>query len=483
MSFFSRNHRVKIKGIYFQNYSVFILPQLAFKNLTLTLFGLFLCAISLLCAAPAKALSITEIRFGEQASQTRMVIELDSPSDFSAFMLNDPFRLVVDLPRYHWQAGTITKPKSGLIKDVRTGTLNPAMSRLVVDLSKPAGIISAFTLPPNDTSPNRLVIDFKPILASDIDVTLKKRFGKLTQSTADKLLVSGADSAPKIQKATKVNAPQTTHNLKLAAPTKTQQGQIPEPKHKPNFTALPKVIQSATPSAPVPKSPLRKPHIVIDAGHGGQDPGAIGLGNVYEKRITLAAAKELKRQLEDTGRYTVSLTRDNDRFIKLHERIKIARKKDADMFLSLHADSIADKNVRGFSIYTLSNKASDRQTAKLARRENRADLIAGVDLTHEDKEVSDILIDLAMRDTMNQSKFFANLVVDTLPQKGIKVLGRPHRYAGFAVLKAPDIPSVLVELGFMSNKEDVRLLNTSRYRKKLASALVYSINSYFDKTQ
>lgn len=224
-----------------------------------------------------------------------------------------------------------------------------------------------------------------------------------------------------------------------------------------------------------------KPMIVIDPGHGGDDPGAIGANGAKEKTVTLAAAKELKEKLEKSGRYRVHLTRSGDKFIKLQDRVKIGRNQGADLFISLHADSIDKPGVSGASIYTLSNTASDAQTAKLAARENRADLIAGVDLSHEDKEVANILIDLAMRDTMNQSKFFANTVVKQ--GQGIELLDKPHRYAGFAVLKAPDIPSVLIEMGFMSNKREVSQLSSPAYRAKIVNAVSGGIDAYFAKIQ
>lgn len=236
-----------------------------------------------------------------------------------------------------------------------------------------------------------------------------------------------------------------------------------------------------TPPATSRKTP--KPVIVIDPGHGGQDPGAIGAGGRREKDITLATSLELSRQLEATGRYRVHLTRSTDKFIKLQDRVAIGRKHGADLFISLHADSIDKPTVRGASIYTLSNKASDAQTAKLAARENQADLIAGVDLSHEDKEVANILIDLAMRDTMNQSKFFANTVVSHVQRNDIRLLEQPHRFAGFAVLKAPDVPSVLIEIGFMSNKSEVDQLSSPAYRQKIARSIASGIDAYFAKVQ
>jgi N-acetylmuramoyl-L-alanine amidase len=417
--------------------------------------------------APAYALSIDAVRFGIHPDKTRLVVEMDQISDFRAFTLDNPHRIVVDLPTYAWNAGNINKPKGSNVVDLRTGMLDQSTSRFVIDLSTPVNIQSAFVLPPSGNKPARLVIDFQTISPAEVTTAKQKRFGKLQTNNIE------------------TASPQTNTNFNVRVvkhSTPNTNNQTPDTASMVVPARKPKILtSSANINNTVIKSPRKKPHIVIDAGHGGQDPGAVSNSKVYEKRVTLAAAQALKQQLESTGRYTVSLTRDNDHYIKLYNRIKIARKREADMFISLHADSIGDKNVRGASIYTLSNKSSDAQTAKLAARENRADLIAGVDLTHEDKEVSDILIDLAMRDTMNQSKFFANTVVATLPKHGIKVLNKPHRYAGFAVLKAPDIPSVLIEMGFMSNEQDVRLLSSNNYRRKMASALVDSIDRYFQK--
>lgn len=421
---------------------------------------------------PAYALSVDAVRFGIHPDKTRLVIEMDQVSEFRAFTLDNPHRLVVDLPAYSWNAGTVKKLTGSNIQDLRTGILDQTTSRFVIDFKNPIGIQSAFVLPPAQNKPARLVIDFQVIKIADIAQEKKKRFGTLKNTQAENVTPPNN---------TNFNAKIIQHHASPpneAVTTNKAASSIIIPPRKPTI-----LTSSANINNAVIKSPLKKPLIVIDAGHGGQDPGAVSPNNLYEKRVTLAAAKILKEQLEATGRYKVFLTRENDRFIKLQQRVNIARRKNADMFISLHADSIGDKNVRGASIYTLSNKSSDAQTAKLAKRENRADLIAGVDLTHEDKEVSDILIDLAMRDTMNQSKFFANTVAETLPKHGIKILRRPHRYAGFAVLKAPDTPSVLIEMGFMSNNQDVALLSSSNYRRKMASALVDSIDRYFEKVQ
>jgi N-acetylmuramoyl-L-alanine amidase len=221
-----------------------------------------------------------------------------------------------------------------------------------------------------------------------------------------------------------------------------------------------------------------RPLIALDPGHGGVDPGTVSSGGTREKDVTLATARELARQLEATGRYVVVLTRTDDRFLRLRQRVEAARTAGADLFLSLHADSIENRRVRGASVYTLSEIASDREAAALAAKENSADLIAGLDLSGESAEVRTILIDLAQRETMNQAAVFANLVIPELSSTG-GTLRNGHRFAGFAVLKAPDIPSLLIEMGYLSNREDEELLLSPEYRIRLARALVRAIDHYF----
>jgi N-acetylmuramoyl-L-alanine amidase len=236
-----------------------------------------------------------------------------------------------------------------------------------------------------------------------------------------------------------------------------------------------------------PPLPARKPtpprdgrHIVaIDAGHGGVDPGTIGISGTREKDITLAMAREVRRQLlASHSNYRVVMTRDSDMFIQLRERIAIAQRAGAELFVSLHADSIADHTVRGGSVYTLSETASDSEAAALAAKENKADLIAGLDLSDQSQAVARILIDLRQRLTKNASVVLARDVIDEL-RPATRLLPRTHRFAGFAVLKAPDIPSVLIELGYLSNATDERLLRQKRHRRQVATALVRAINAFF----
>jgi N-acetylmuramoyl-L-alanine amidase len=228
------------------------------------------------------------------------------------------------------------------------------------------------------------------------------------------------------------------------------------------------------------KSSMPRLHtVVLDAGHGGVDPGAIGLTGVYEKEIALDTTRLVARALEASRRYRVVLTRNSDEFVPLVERVTRARAVDGELFLSIHADALPSPWMRGASVFTLSEKASDAQAAALAASENKVDLIAGIDLSRHAPEVSTILIDLARRQTNNLSIRLARRLVTELGQD-VRMLNNSHRSAGFAVLKAPDIPSALIELGALSNRDEERSLRTPSYREKVATSLVRSVNDYFD---
>ncbi len=225
------------------------------------------------------------------------------------------------------------------------------------------------------------------------------------------------------------------------------------------------------------KKKEKKPFtLTIDAGHGGIDPGAVRY-SFKEKDITLLAAKELKNLLTNKG-FRVYLTRNKDIFISLRKRRLIAKKNKSDLFISLHIDSVRKKSTRGTSVYTLSDKASDKVTERLAERENKVDLIAGIDSSNLDNEVFSILLDLQRRDTKNSSSQFAEIYVKKIKDHGYRALKRPHRHAGFAVLKSPDIPSVLIELGFLSNPKDAKYLSNKKSRMRVLKALAEAIVSY-----
>jgi N-acetylmuramoyl-L-alanine amidase len=222
----------------------------------------------------------------------------------------------------------------------------------------------------------------------------------------------------------------------------------------------------------------RLPTIVIDPGHGGTDPGAISPSGLYEKDIVLSTAKRFASQLAATRRYRVMLTRSVDEFIPLRDRVARARAWQADLFLSIHADALPDGDMRGLSVFTLSTEASDREAAAIAASENKSDFVAGINLAHQPPEVGTILVDLLRRQANNLSIFLALKVVDQMARE-VPLLDHPQRSAGFVVLTAPDIPSVLVELGCLSNRREEHLLQRRSYQQKLARGLVRAVEAYF----
>ena len=400
----------------------------------------------------AYALDVKDLRFGIHPDKIRMVLELDQATDYRVFHLKDPYRLVIDLPRFglgfNLQNKLASLSDNKAIKNIRSGHLTPSVSRMVIDLKGPYAVDTTFLLPPKQGFPSRLVVDFTKQTDSVFQSKLDAVFGTLTLDDIKATHNIAGKSANQI----------SSHQNKTATVS-------PTPPQK-------------------PKAHKNKRYtIIIDPGHGGVDPGAIAFNGAYEKDVVLKLSHELKRQLQATGKFDVKMTRHDDRFLRLHDRVAYARRHKGDLFLSIHADSLERSSVSGASVYTLSERASDAQTAKLAQRENQADLIAGIDLGAEEKEVANILIDLAMRDTMNQSSFFANTLVSEMQRSNINTLQNPHRYAGFAVLKAPDIPSVLVEAGFLSNKREANMLIKSSYRSEVAKTIVNGILAYYEKVE
>ena len=219
--------------------------------------------------------------------------------------------------------------------------------------------------------------------------------------------------------------------------------------------------------------------IVIDPGHGGRDSGTVGVSKTLEKNITLKVGLLLKKEFNKYDDFDVILTRERDIFIKLQERTRIAKKSNASIFISLHADYNKNRRTRGISLYTLSERASDKEAEALARRENRSDLFGNVDFSSESSEVTNILIDLTKRETLNQSSHLVNFMIKEF-KNDMNLLKRAHRFAGFAVLKSLDIPSVLLEMGYLSNKSDSKLLNRKDYQKKISENIVKAVQNYFN---
>jgi N-acetylmuramoyl-L-alanine amidase len=238
--------------------------------------------------------------------------------------------------------------------------------------------------------------------------------------------------------------------------------------------------QQAKKSLGKPIPPPRPKLIALDPGHGGRDPGALGVRGTQEKGVVWAIAGELRQQLMAGGRYRVMLTRAGDSYVPLRERVARAQAVRADLFLSIHADSHPDPGVRGASVYTLSDEATDREAAALAARENRADkVVSGVPLANQSDTVAAALVAMSQRGTLNDSCRLADTIVSTFGQNGVRLLPRTHRKAGFAVLTSPDIPAALVELGYLSNSQDEKLLTVRQHQLSLARALRASIDAHF----
>ena len=381
-------------------------------------------------------------RLGGSGENTRLVLELDKPVSFNVFTLANPNRIIVDMPEVNFQmpAGTGVRGY-GLVKAFRYGLFSAGKSRMVIDVAGPVKVAKSFILPAGDGKPVRLVLD--------LALTSQKAFEDHTASVAAR------------RKAARLRA-------KRAAAASLRGSNVPLPRAKP--------LRLAT----RPERGKSKPVIVVDPGHGGVDPGASGRRGSREKHLVLAFAKTLAAQLKRTGRYKVYLTRSRDVFIRLGERVRIATRKNADLFISIHADSIKKGSIRGATIYTLSEKSSDKEAAALAAKENRADIIAGVDLEDAPDELAGIFIDLAQREAKNESIKFAKTAVSFMRRR-VLLNRNPHRYAGFRVLKSPNFPSVLIELGYLSSYKDEAMLNSQRWRSRSASAIVQSVNRYFSK--
>ena len=388
---------------------------------------IFCCAFS--AADSVAASGSTSMRIGQGVGSVRIVFDADRKFDYKVFLLNEPKRLVIDTFDVK-VSPEIEKyvDKNNLVTKTRLGSVGTDGIRIVFDLQKPAIVKKAFMLAPQSNFGWRFVID--------VSIASEREF---SSKVGSKYALSNENS----------------------------------------FAGS--YSSSSSKSSSKAKTVNKKKIIVLDPGHGGKDPGAIGYSGVYEKNITLAMAKELKVILEKEG-YKVHLTRSTDIFIPLRDRVKIARKYNADLFMSIHADSAVNRSAKGLSVYTLSETASDKEAAALAERENKADVVAGLNLLEHSKEVSDILINLAQRETMNRSSEFASFMVQEM-RKSVKLRDNTHRFAGFAVLKAPDVPSVLLEMGYLSNRTEERLLKQKDYRRKLAVSTSKAVEKYFDNMQ
>jgi N-acetylmuramoyl-L-alanine amidase len=393
--------------------------------------------------APKPASSVrfplaSEARLAGDGKQTRFILDLDQQISVHAFALADPYRVVVDLPQVTFQLPPgVGAAGRGLIKAFRYGLVMPGGSRIVFDLTGPAKITNASVLSAVNGQPARFVLELE-----EVDRTT------FVQSLA-------AESRPELRPA--------IAGINEAPPA---------------VTAVPTKIESpAGAFAPADTRPV----IVIDPGHGGPDNGTQWDG-ASEKTIVLAFAAALRDRIEKNGKYRVVMTRTDDTFIPLDDRVKFARGQSASLFVSIHADALPRRegDAQGATIYTLSDRASDAEAERLAETENRADAIGGVNLTEEPTEVADILIDLAQRETRTFSNRFARLLMGEM-KTVTRMHKNPLKSAGFRVLKAPDVPSVLVELGYVSNKDDLGHLQSDSWRSKTVGSVAHAIDMFFAK--
>jgi N-acetylmuramoyl-L-alanine amidase len=408
-----------------------------------------LCAAALPCSdsarvsaaeGPPKAVSAPNFpvasaaRLAGDAKQTRFILDLDQTIAFRAFTLADPYRVVVDVPQVNFQLPSgVGAGGRGLVKAFRYGLVMPGGSRIVFDLTGPARLANAQMLEAANGQPARLVLELE-----EVDRTA------FLQSLAP-------ERRPELRPAIGDSPPAAT-------------------------AALPEPVRQK-PAAP----PDGRPVVVIDPGHGGIDNGTQASGEA-EKNLVLAFGLALRDRLEKSGKYRVVMTRDDDTFIPLNERVKIARSQSAALFVSIHADALPrhEGAAQGATIYTLSDKASDAEAERLADAENRADAIAGVNLTEEPTEVADILIDLAQRETRTFSNRFARLLMGEM-KTSVRMHKHPLKSAGFRVLKAPDVPSVLVELGYVSNKSDLEHLVSESWRSRTVTSMAQAIDAFLAK--
>jgi N-acetylmuramoyl-L-alanine amidase len=372
--------------------------------------------------APAVASDLypvaTDTRLGGDDHQTRFVLDLNRKIELRAFTLADPYRVVIDIPQVTFKLPAKTGESGrGLVKAFRYGLVMQGGSRVVLDVSKPVRIEKAFVLDAAEGQPARLVID---LAATDRDTFMR---------------MLALDNKP-----------------------------LPVPK-----------LERDAPNKGDPR-----PIVVLDPGHGGIDHGTRAGSGELEKSIVLDFALLLRDQLEKTGKYRVVMTRTDDTFVPLGERVRMARQRNAALFISIHADALrkGEGEAQGATVYTVSDTASDAEAARLAENENRADVIAGIDLSHEPDDVADILIDLAQRETKTFSVHFAKTLVTEL--KNVARLHKhPLKAAGFKVLKAPDVPSILLELGYVSSKDDLKQLTSGAWRTRTASSIVQAIDTFF----
>lgn len=408
------------------------LPVVMLRLLTETFFrvaaGAIVAVLSLSLVTPALAVSATAAPLlafsaliaGDDA-RTRLIIDFDRKPDFKVHYVANPYRVLIDLPETAFGLKAEELEARGIFSDIRYGTMAAGRSRIVLTASRPVGVVLAEVQEEQGAASYRLVIDTAIVTDQAFQALMEK------QSWQEAAAPASAEQTPVMLPGSRADGP---------------------------FV------------------------IAVDAGHGGIDNGARGgVTKTEEKHVTLAFARQLTEALNALPGTRAILTRDKDEFLSLSQRVQLARNEGANLLISIHADTLKQKDIRGATVYTISDKASDSLAASLAERENLSDQIAGISFVDEPAEVADILLDLTRRETQAFSINLAQSIVSNFKDQ-VLLINNPHRHAGFRVLTAPDVPSILLELGFMSNKDDEKLLVDPAWQKKVAGLVAKAVEQY-----
>ena len=389
---------------------------------------------------------LINLRAGNHNEFFRVVIETSKKPEIKLLLKENPYSFEIELEESLWRVGNLPRQGSfspNIPAKYRFSNNKYERSIINIQTEKPFSIDKIFWLPPSNGG-NRLVIDFWHSSKSSFEIN-KLALNNMSLKSLEKII----NETPQV----------VEKDIKLLKP-------------QPSISKLDNLRNND--SNNVEKT---KFIIVIDPGHGGKDPGAIGYSGIKEKDINLIASRLLQKKINTFKNIEAYLTRNNDKYINLHDRYKIARIYKADLFISIHSDSVKNKNVRGYSIFTLDeNKASDPLAAELAKSENESEFVAGIDFKNEIQSTQVHLQSSYQRRSLNNSVTLANLILKKLSV--LNTTSRGRRYAGFAVLKAPAIPSVLIEMGFLSNKVDERNLKDENYLNKLTSLISEALYEY-----
>ncbi len=408
------------------------LPVVMLRLLTETFFrvaaGAIVAVLSLSLVTPALAVSATaapllafSARIAGDDARTRLIIDFDRKPDFKVHYVANPYRVLIDLPETAFGLKAEELEERGIFSDIRYGTMAAGRSRIVLTASRPVGVVLAEVQEEQGAASYRLVIDTAIVTDQAFQALMEK------QSWQEAAAPASAEQTPVMLPGSRADGP---------------------------FV------------------------IAVDAGHGGIDNGARGgVTKTEEKHVTLAFARQLTEALNALPGTRAILTRDKDEFLSLSQRVQLARNEGANLLISIHADTLKQKDIRGATVYTISDKASDSLAASLAERENLSDQIAGISFVDEPAEVADILLDLTRRETQAFSINLAQSIVSNFKDQ-VLLINNPHRHAGFRVLTAPDVPSILLELGFMSNKDDEKLLVDPAWQKKVAGLVAKAVEQY-----